>query len=95
MRFEHKGEKERLRIWKDRLEKAESAYKSQLSLMDEREELYKGSRAIRNLDGTVDALKRTPHVRNIAAELIEAQVDSNLPAPKVTPRRKEEPGGDH
>ena len=90
MRFEQKGEKERLRIWKDRLEKAESAYKSQLSLMDEREELYKGSRAIRNLDGTVDALKRTPHVRNIAAELIEAQVDSNLPAPKVTPRRKED-----
>lgn len=90
MRFEQKGEKERLRIWKDRLGTAQSAYQKQLSQMDEREALYKGSRAIKSLDGEIDKTKATPHVRNIVAELIEAQVDSNLPAPKVTPRRKED-----
>ena len=32
------------------------------------------------------------HVRNLSAELIEAQVDTGIPAPRVTARRKEDEG---
>jgi len=37
-----------------------------------------------------DKSGRTPHVRNIVAEIIEAEVDSSIPAVKVTAMRKED-----
>ena len=84
-----KRDKDRLRLWQDRLRRANAAYEPELSKMDGREELYQGCNRIRPIVCT--ARKReTPHVRNLCAELVESQVDSNIPQPKVTPRRRED-----
>ena len=82
-----KKDKERLWMWQDRLRRAESAYQAEVDKMDEREAMYLGSGRIRPIVSTARKTE-TPHVRNIAAEMIESQVDSNIPQPKVTPRRR-------
>ena len=84
-----KTDKDKLRMWQDRLKRAESAYQGEVDKMDRREELYQGSSRIRPLVSTARKTE-TPHVRNLCAELIESQVDSNIPQPKVTPRRKQD-----
>lgn len=82
-----KTDKNKLRLWQERLSKNETAYKGETDLMDDREAFYKGNDEIKPL--VRDARKKkTPHVRNICAELIEAQVDSNIPQPKVTAMRE-------
>lgn len=79
----------KLELWKSRLKVNDAAYEAEAGKMDDRETLYKGSDTILPL--TNRARKRaTPHVRNICAELIESQVDSNIPQPKVTPLRAED-----
>jgi hypothetical protein len=79
----------RLELWKSRLKRNDQAYHSQLSKMDRREQLYLGSKAINPVcDG--DKKKTAVHVRNICCELIEAQVDSTIPSPKVTARRPQD-----
>ena len=79
----------KLELWKSRLKVNDTAYEAEAGKMDDRETLYKGSDTILPL--TNRARKRaTPHVRNICAELIESQVDSNIPQPKVTPLRAED-----
>lgn len=74
-----------LDLWKERLQHAQEAYQAALDQMDAREALYRGDRKI---TAFVDGEKTTEaaHVRNIVAELIESQVDSTIPAPKVTAR---------
>lgn len=57
--------------------------------MDRREALYRGARDVTPLiEG--DKTDMTRHVRNLCAELIEAEVDSGIPQPKVTARHKED-----
>ena len=86
-----KAKKDRLRYWQERAAASETAYQKQLDRMDERERMYLGTREIKPMNaGKPGKSMQTPHIRNIAAELIEAQVDSNLPQPKVTPKRKED-----
>lgn len=87
---------ERLLLWKKRLRGSEAAYSGQLSRMDDREAQYLGRRELKPLverdrEPSGQPL-RAPHVRNITAELIEAQVSSDIPQPKVTARRKEDEG---
>ena len=84
-----KQDEQKLRLWQERLSVNESAYEDEQARMTLREELYAGSSTIRAIVAK-DQKTETPHVRNICAELIEAQVDSNIPAPKVTARRKED-----
>lgn len=85
--------KERLQLWKKRLGDNDARYSTETALMDEREALYQGSRRITPIVGTARPdNSRTPHVRNICAELIESQVDSSVPAPKVTAIRPEDEG---
>ena len=80
---------ERLRVWQEKLERYDEAWSAELGRMDEREAIYRGRDSIDALvDG--DTIRRTPHVRNIAAELIEAQVEANVPQPKVTALRRED-----
>ena len=74
---------DKLRLWQDRLSRNESAYESEASRMDEREALYAGVNQLRAIVRG-ERKTQTPHVRNICAELIEAQTDSNIPQPKVT-----------
>ena len=76
---------DKLRMWQDRLKQNETAYANELAKMDKRELLYKGDRKLRDI--VVGEVKTSAvHVRNIVAELIEAQVDSSIPQPKVTAR---------
>lgn len=80
-------DREKLRMWQDRLSANEERYSHNYAAMDRREELYRGDNSIQALIPG-DERTSTPHVRNICAELVEAQVSSSVPAPKVTPRRK-------
>ena len=84
-----KKDREALSLWQERLRRSEEEYSGQYGKMDRREELYLGSRSIEPVvKGS--SVTSTPHVRNICAELVEAQVDNNIPQPKVTPLRKED-----
>ena len=78
-----------LEMWQSRLAANESAYSGEVARMDGREALYRGSDDITALVDNARK-KKTPHVRNICAELIEAQVSSEIPQPKVTPRHKKD-----
>ena len=86
--FQDRGNK-RLEMWKKRLSRDEAQYETELSRMDERERLYRGDREYPMMSRD-DKSGRTPHVRNIVAEIIEAEVDSSIPAVKVTAMRKED-----
>ncbi len=82
-----KTNSEKLSFWKKRLSDAERAYESESCRMDNREELYRGKKDITPLVKDEKATT-TPHLRNICSELIEAQIDSNIPTPKVTALRE-------
>ena len=84
-----KTDKKKLEYWQGRLEADESAYAGELSKMDEREGLYLGSPEIKPI-AREEVPDRAPHVRNVILELIEAQVSSSIPQPKVTARRKKD-----
>ena len=84
-----KTKREKLQFWQDRLSRAQLAYDGVAAAFDHREELFRGARDVTPCaDG--DKKRAAYHVRNIVAELIESQVDANIPLPKVTPRRKED-----
>ena len=86
-----KKEKKQLALWQERYSKNKSAYEAEKSKMDEREAQYKGDNALRPISRD-ERKTKTNHVRNISAELVEAQVSSAIPKPKVTARRKEDEG---
>jgi len=79
----------KLREWQDRLAKNEMPYSEIVKQFDEREKIYTGDSRLRAVvEG--DRKRKTPHVRNVVSELIESQVDSSIPQPKVTARRKKD-----
>lgn len=80
---------DKLQLWQDRYQASRDAYGDELKAMDEREKLYKGSEEIKQIVCR-DFKRQTKHVRNIVAEIIESQVNSNIPQPKVTAKRKED-----
>lgn len=82
-----------LRLWKDRLAASDEAYQPEVARMDKREAIYNGDKELQPLvDGDCNdgKVKKTSHVRNIIFENIESQISSQIPQPKVTPRRKED-----
>lgn len=82
---------DRLALWQERLSKNDNQYEAERTQMDTRQELYQGSRRITPLTSTArEENSQTPHVRNICAEMIESQVNSSLPAPKVTAVHQED-----
>lgn len=85
-----KGQQNRLKKWQDRMQRNLTAYQPILDEMDKMNSLYMGSRAIRPKVGTVvnGPVEAASMVRNIVAELVEAQVDSSIPMPKVTARNE-------
>lgn len=58
--------------------------------MNRREDLYDGTKEIKGANGK--KAKDAMHVRNIVAELIESQVSSAIPMPKVTAIRAKDEG---
>lgn len=83
--------RQKLQMWQERFGRADTAYADELAKMDGREELYRGSHTIRPIVDWEESTT-TAHVHNIVAENIEAIVDSNIPQPKVSPRKKEDEG---
>ena len=79
----------KLAKWQERLRLAEGAYQSEQARMTRREELVNGSHTILDENGR-KAQKQATHVRNICFEIVETQVDSNIPQPKVTAIREED-----
>ena len=82
----------KLRLWQERKERMSSAYSAEYTQMDRREKAYLGDRSAepvtQNLHRTRPQEVRM--VRNVTAELIETQVDINIPAPKITPQCSED-----
>ena len=84
-----KSKSEKLKLWQERLQLDQLAYDGIASSFDDREAMFRGDRTVKPCaDG--DHPRTACHVRNIVSELIESQVDANIPLPKVTPRRKED-----
>lgn len=81
--------REKLEYWQGKLKEAEAAYEDELARMDEREKLYRGDDKIKAMVEN-DTAQSVPYVRNICAELIESQIDSTIPLPKVSAMRKED-----
>ncbi len=84
---------DKLRTWQDRYEQARAAWDT--AAMDHRETLYKGDdRTLEPLvpgdKGRNGRKRKTSHRRNIVFELIESQVSSAIPQPKVTPIHAED-----
>lgn len=86
-----KKDKDKLRLWQGRLERNASAYADVAARMDKREKLYSGTHEVdkKIVEGDENYVAAR-HVRNICAEAIESQIDSSIPAPKVTPRYKKD-----
>lgn len=69
--------------WQERFRLAAEAYAAEQQRMLRREELLNGSHIILNEKGE-KTKKQATHVRNVCFEIVETQVDSNIPQPKVT-----------
>ena len=71
--------------WRSKLEEARIAYGSTLREISKNQGIYEGTREVNGNPNTNVAAKTLAiNVRNIAYELIESQVDSSIPMPKVT-----------
>lgn len=77
--------KDDLKKWQEKFQKNKIAYEEELAKMDKRDALYNGTNEIKN-----GAAKSSKYVRNVVGEIIEAEVDSSIPIPKVTARRAED-----
>lgn len=78
-----------LQLWKERFEKSENEYKAERDRMDHRERRLDGEGVILDKNGQ-PAKEQATHVRNLCFEIVETQVDSNIPQPKVTAVRAED-----
>lgn len=83
-----KKEEEILQRFQARLEKARREYQPEINKMIEREALYRGTHKIDRTGSQKPQDAST--ARNIVAEIIEAEVSSDIPTPKVTPRHQED-----
>ena len=71
--------------WRGKLENARIAYASVLKEIGKNQAVYEGTREVNpNPNKNYPAKDLAINVRNIAYELIESQVDSSIPMPKVT-----------
>ena len=71
--------------WRGKLENARIAYASTLKSINKMQSIYEGTREVNGNPNTNIAAKDVAiNVRNIVYELIESQVDSSIPMPKVT-----------
>ena len=78
---------QKLKRWQDWLKDARSDFQPQLDMMDRREDLYDGCRTIQPGPSARKGVAReATTVINYTAELIESEVDSSFPYPKVTPK---------
>ena len=81
----------KLNTWKQRYQKARSAYSDKLDEMTKFDAYYNGTRQVEGNPNTGNPAKKLANnVRNIVYELVESQIDSSIPMPKVTPIHQED-----
>lgn len=79
-----KEKRNKLQVWQDRLSRARAEYQDTLNKMTEWNAYYDGTRISQNdPNGGRKATRKSSNVRNIVYELIESQVDSTVPMPRV------------
>lgn len=77
-------EPENLKTWKKRLEESLESYASDKNRMKTYQGYYDGERSVaQDPNSSYSPSKKASNVRNIVYELIESQVDSSIPMPKV------------
>lgn len=70
--------------WQKRLETCKSQYSNERTNMKKYQDYYEGTRKVQaDANIGVDPTKLATNVRNIVYELIESQVDTSIPMPKV------------
>lgn len=84
-----KDDKNELHKWQERFDESKNEYSAELALMTERDNYYEGDKTIYTADRR-KADKHAATTRNVVFELIESQVESSFPTPKVTPYREED-----
>lgn len=82
-----KGRK--LAFWQEVTRRDEAAWEPTRAALRRQEELLRGRRGITAPEGG-PAKKQAVHSRNLVQELVESQVDSNIPQPKVTALHQED-----
>ena len=89
---EKRKENARLDEWKAKYQKSKDSYADALNRMRNQERLYSGdafTRRAKNKGGG-EAKALSENVRNISYELLETEVDSSIPMPKVTAKHEED-----
>jgi len=77
--------------WQERYDDAKTKYDDNIKQMEERDGYYAGDRQVKGNPNSRDASRKLAiNIRNISYELIESQVDSSIPRPKVTPIHPED-----
>ena len=71
-----------LKNWQDKYLDARNKYAAEISEIEDNREAYEGTRSIKGPDGKT-AKKQTTNMRKVCFELVETQVDTNIPFPKV------------
>ena len=70
--------------WQDKLDTAKRMYEDERKAMDEREAYYNGTHFVASNRNTSQVVKKqSTNVRNIMYELVESQIDSTIPLPRV------------
>ena len=84
-------ENKKLSEWKSKLERAKNAYTQELARMEKDQAYYDGTHSVLgNRNSNKAPTKQANNVRNIVYELVESQVDTSIPYPKVTPIHEED-----
>lgn len=71
-----------LKKWQDKYNDAKNKYSRELDEIRDNRAAYLGTRKIKGPNGK-DATKQTTTTRKVCFELVETQVDTNIPQPKV------------
>lgn len=82
-------DKKKLYMWQERHRDSRNEYTEELNSFIKREKYYSGSKDIYGPDGRKSE-KKAANIRNICFELIESQIESTYPTPKVTPYQKKD-----
>ena len=82
--------KDSLALWKDKYSKAKASYEGVLSELKKYNSILNGTLSSINYSGSGDKAQKAKICRNIVYELIEAQIDSNIPSPKCSATREED-----
>ena len=90
--MEKPEENKKLKKWQGKFENAKSKYQDELDRMEIQKKYYIGDRHVKGNPNKTSgyASKMSINVRNIVYELIESQIDSSIPMPKVTAIHEED-----